>query len=255
MYTCTHRVIRKTDRTCEAQAHAPLLSSASLFVFCANVKWFHHAFRLALVGACGCGSKAAAVISVRGAGVPVGARVGGEGCCRLPTGDRSSTGMVFARTRGLRSRFFPRLLLLRRCTNGGRCFHMHLGVGRARELLCWRPPPQSFGLIYRRQDTAPAGEETPHRVTAGAQWAEGLREDVKMDGKSVFDARTKRKSYTRRRKEKRADRRVERVGRSLRANALKQTPPPPASDPRRPRLILITHGSLCPNHDGHHDRV
>lgn len=79
---------------------------------------------------------------------------------------------------------------------------MHFGVGRASLLLCWRPPPCCFGLIYRRQDTAPAGEETPHRVTAGSQWVEGFRGDVKMDRKSVFDARTKRKSYTRREEER-----------------------------------------------------
>lgn len=86
---------------------------------------------------------------------------------------------------------------------------MHLGVGRASLLLCWRPPPCSFGLIYRRQDTAPAGEETPHRVTVGSQWVEGFRGDVKMDRKSVFDARTKRKSYTRRGRKRADERRME----------------------------------------------
>lgn len=111
-----HRVIVVTNWTCETVEGAPFLSSASLFAFCANVKWFHQVLRLALVGAWGCGwSKVAAVISWRGTGLgPVEVRVGGEGCRWREAGDRSSFETVFARTRGLRSRFLPRLLLLRR---------------------------------------------------------------------------------------------------------------------------------------------
>lgn len=69
-----------------------------------------------------------------------GLRAGCGGGCVVAgdlgiAGDRSSTRFVLARGRELRSRFLPRLLLLRRCPNGWRCFHMHWGVGRARELL------------------------------------------------------------------------------------------------------------------------
>ena len=71
--------------------------------------------------------------------------------------------MVLARGRGFLSRFLPRLLLLRRCPNGWRCFHMHLGVQES----CYDDDRRRtvLALIYRRQDTAPAGAKTPHRVT------------------------------------------------------------------------------------------
>ena len=65
---------------------------------------------------------------------------------------------------------------------------MHWGVGRARGLLCADAAADAarlagvrrgagLGLIYRRQDTAPAGAETPRRVTLGFG-AESGEQDV-----------------------------------------------------------------------------
>ena len=118
------------------------------------------------MGACWCTSLTVAVVMSWCVLGPGGAARGGLGLWGLMISgradERSSTASVFARVRW---RCFPRLLLLRRCPNGWRCFHIHFWLWPSvSSRLLPTPHAGADALIYRRQGTAPAGMQTPRLV-------------------------------------------------------------------------------------------